>query len=35
VVNGYQANVMLQGYGETLREQDIADIVKYLLTLQS
>ena len=33
VVNGYQPNVMLQGYSQTLSEQDIADIVSYLLTL--
>jgi len=33
VVKGYQPNVMIQGYSQTLREQDIADIVSYLLTL--
>lgn len=33
VVNGYQPNVMIQVYGQTLGQQDLADIVKYLLTL--
>jgi cytochrome c551/c552 len=33
VVKGYQPNVMIQVYGQTLGQQDVADIVKYLLTL--
>ena len=34
VVQGYQPTVMIQGYGQTLGEQDLAAIVKYLLTLR-
>ncbi|MCB0045714.1 MAG: c-type cytochrome [Caldilineaceae bacterium] len=33
VVEGYTPNVMLQNYGETLSDQDLADIIAYLLTL--
>ena len=35
VVPGYQPNVMVQTYGQTLASNELADIVKYLLTLQS
>lgn len=31
---GYPANVMLQTYGDTLNDQQLADIVAYLLTLR-
>ena len=34
LVEGYMAGVMLQNYGDTLSDQDIADIMAYLLTLQ-
>jgi hypothetical protein len=34
VVEGYQPNIMLQIYQDTLSEQDLADIISYLLTLQ-
>lgn len=33
IVQGYQPNVMVQVYGQTFEEQDLAAIVKYLLTL--
>jgi cytochrome c551/c552 len=34
VVPGYRPNVMVQSYGRQLGEQDLADIVKYLLALE-
>jgi mono/diheme cytochrome c family protein len=33
IVEGYQPNVMIQTYGQTLSDQDLADILAYLLTL--
>lgn len=33
VVQGYQPNIMVQTYGQTLAEDEIADLVRYLLTL--
>jgi hypothetical protein len=33
VVPGYRPNVMVQSYGQTLASGELADIVKYLLTL--
>jgi cytochrome c551/c552 len=35
IVEGYQPNIMLQIYDDTLAEQDLADIIAYLLTLRS
>lgn len=35
VVEGYASGLMLQTYGETLSEQDMADIISYLLTLKA
>ena len=35
IVEGFQPNVMLQIYGDTLSDQDIADIIAYLLTLDN
>ncbi|MCG8348068.1 MAG: c-type cytochrome [Chloroflexales bacterium] len=32
---GYSENIMLTVYGDLLTEQDIADVVRYLLTLES
>ena len=34
VVEGYMPNIMLQIYEQTLNDQDIADIIAYLLSLQ-
>jgi cytochrome c551/c552 len=34
VVPGYLPNVMVQSYGQQLGEQELADMVKYLLTLE-
>jgi mono/diheme cytochrome c family protein len=34
VVSGFQANIMPPNYGETLTDQDVADIIAYLLTLK-
>lgn len=33
VVQGYRPNIMVQTYGQTLAEDEIADLVSYLLTL--
>ncbi len=35
LVDGYAAGIMLQNYGDTLSDQDVADLVAYLLTLQA
>ncbi|MDI9546330.1 MAG: c-type cytochrome [Chloroflexota bacterium] len=34
VVEGYMPNIMLQIYEQTLSDQDVADIISYLLSLQ-
>ena len=34
VVDGYAPGVMIQTYGDTLSDQDLADIIGYLLTLK-
>ena len=34
VVEGYAPGVMIQTYGDTLSDQDLADIIGYLLTLK-
>ncbi|MFN2204257.1 MAG: c-type cytochrome, partial [Caldilineaceae bacterium] len=34
IVDGYQPNIMLQTYKDTLPEQDLADIIAYLLTIR-
>ncbi|MFN8467621.1 MAG: hypothetical protein U0X20_18825 [Caldilineaceae bacterium] len=34
VVPGYLPNVMVQTYGQTLAADDLANVVKYLLTLR-
>ena len=33
IAPGYQSNIMVQSYGQQLSEREIADIVRYLLTL--
>ena len=35
LVDGYAAGIMLQNYGDTLSDQDVADLVAYLLTLHA
>lgn len=34
VLPGYQSNIMVRNYGENLSQQQIADIVAYLMTLK-
>ncbi len=34
VVSGYQPNVMYQNYGKDLTDQDVNDLVAYLMTLK-
>jgi hypothetical protein len=35
VVQGYLAGIMLQTYEQTLSDQDLADLITYLLTLHA
>ena len=34
VVQGFQSGIMPQDFGETLGEQDLADLVAYLMTME-
>lgn len=34
VINGYQDSIMVRNYGDLLTEQQLADLVAYLMTLE-